>query len=152
MKNILICFLIIFSLILTACPSKLTLEKVKRINSQIATASFETVEAIRELYRDGKLTLPQKDKIAAFDALVKRFEEVYKTADNVPRAEWIKALNLFSAEVVEKLVDVLVELKVIQTSQKLKDSINIIISLIRILASGFKVETEVKARLAAAQG
>lgn len=155
--------LIIYSLVmLTACPSRVTLEKAKQKSSQIAGYANDATEAIRDLYRAKILTAEQTvliaDKIIllakggqAFDTAIKSFEEVYGTIENVPQTEWANALNLFNREVVEAFVAVLVELKVIQQSEQLKQTINLIIAAVRIIARALSVEKPTMARIAAAQ-
>jgi hypothetical protein len=161
--KIFLSFLVIYSLVMaTACPSRVTLEQAKAESSRIAIYTFETTNAVRDLFRAKVITPEQtvaiSDKLIllskggqAFDALIKRYEETYRKVENVPRAEWAKALELFNGEVVDRLIAVLLELKVIQSSERVRQVISLLITSVRIIARAFSIETPVVARVREAQ-
>ncbi|MBS1793368.1 MAG: hypothetical protein JSS81_05910 [Acidobacteria bacterium] len=162
MKKLLISCLLIYSLVLTACPSKVTLEKARRESAKIAGYADQTTNAVRDLFRAGVLTPAQTARIAdkiivlakagqAFDAVIATLETTYGTTDNVPKAEWARALALFNSDLVQKFIDVLVELKVIEVSGRMRNSIDLVINAVRLIARAFEVEADVNRRIAAAQ-
>lgn len=161
MKLFLILIIVYALFLTTACPSKLTLENAARQSSRIAGYADQTTDVVRELYRAQTISLAQKDAAAdklislaqggkRFDEMVARLQASFGGSGNVPKPEFSKLLASFNAEVVNKFLDVLGELRIIQASEKLRKSINLLIVSIKIIARAFGTEKSVGARIAEA--
>jgi hypothetical protein len=158
MKKLIICLILIYSFLITGCP-KASVEKVKKASGQVATYANEAVNFTRDLYRENVISLAQKDKIAdaliklaqggiAFDALVKQYEAQY--GNNAPSGVLQQIVNAFKSNLVNGFLDVLSALKVINPSEKLRQTIELIRTTVLLIASALRVKNDTQATLAGA--
>jgi hypothetical protein len=159
MKKIILTLIVIYSLfLLTACPSPATIEKAKTNSKKIATIANEGVNITRELYQSKIINASAAKSIAdkfivlaeggiAFDAAVLRLEKAHGAS--VPKSELEKLFSVFSTEVVQKFIDVLASLKILNVSESFKNTILLVQTAVITIARAFDRGKQVKQRIEA---
>ena len=155
-----IVLLLIYSLFLTACPSRLNIEKAKSSSAKVATYANAGVNLTRELFNANFLTLEQKDRIAegwitlanagiAFDAAIANLEQQYPQGVNsrIPKAEIERLFAVFDATVVNHFLEILSSLKLINRIGNYAAIIESIKAAILIVAGAFGQKSVIAAKI-----
>jgi hypothetical protein len=151
--------LLIYSmLVVTACPSRDSLEKAQKESAKVAGYANLGVELTRELYRSNFISLAQKDKIAdGFIALAKAGQAFDTAVANAiaqygetapPPTELDRLFHTFDDQVVAQLVAVLASLKLTGVSGHFAEIINTIKTAVLLVASRFGRRSTVQVQLA----
>lgn len=150
---------IIYSMVLlSACPSKASLDKAKESSARVATYANAGVNLTRNLYSSNVISLEQKDAIArkfvllaeggiAFDAAVEKAIQVY--GSNAPKSEIQKIFETFDAEVVGKFLDILASLKLVANRAAYAQVIETIRTAVLVVAGVFGHKQAIARRIAA---
>ena len=158
--RIFISFVLIYAMVmLTACPSAASLQKVQDSSARVAKYANAGVDLTRTLYESKVITLAQKDAIAqkfvllarggiAFDAAVANAKATYGT--NAPQATIQQLLATFDSQVVGQFLEILTSLKVIGASGAYAAIIETIRAAVMVVAGVFGTKAAVTQRLAAA--
>ncbi|HEY8562812.1 MAG TPA: hypothetical protein VIL74_20710 [Pyrinomonadaceae bacterium] len=158
MKKIFTCALLIYSLVmLTACPAK-SIETARAQSMSMARYANAGVDITRDLFREGVISLAQKDKIAdgflnlakagqLFDETLAAIEKSY--GSNVPRTELEKLFESFNGIVVAKFLDLLKEMKLVGSGSRLGEVIEIlrttILAAAKIFGKAYEVRQQIEA-------
>lgn len=149
--------IILYSVVLlTACPSKASLEKAKAESSRIAGYANAGVNLTRSLYESQVITIGQKDNIArkfisladagiAFDLAVNKAIQTY--GSNVPKSEIERVFAVFDSEVVEKFLDILSSMKLLANKAAYAQVIDTLRTAVLLVAKVFNKRQLIAAKV-----
>jgi hypothetical protein len=126
MKKILVCLILIWTFLLSACPKDSAVRKAARTSYELSGLTLDAVNATGKAYAQHVIDLPTKNKIAnSLKSIAiggQRFNQVV-TALNAANANSVSTdrlalLNqILSEEIVAPFLDILQTLKAISTAQ-----------------------------------
>ena len=161
MKKILLAFIVIYSMIFsTACLTKQKLETFQSRSKQISTIANSGVNITRKLYREGVISLADKDFLAdgliwlgeggeVVDSTLK--EAIEKYGSNPPKDAMQQAVKLFRSNILERFLQLLEKMKIIAVSAELRQTIELIKTSVLVIAGVLQIKQETKTAIKLAE-